>query len=179
MTRNRDYHDALARWEGEGGSLGAIREGVEHPTATIARAGTQTRQNKPTLTDMDRCRLSRLLTSSEAAGYGSQRSRFNLEMKLEEAEAIPARRAPSSLVTMNSTIAMVDVESGERRRCTLVYPEDRDLIPHSVGVLQPLGQHILGRCKGDVVDAIEGGRRRRLKIEAIEYQPEAAGAYQL
>jgi regulator of nucleoside diphosphate kinase len=132
-----------------------------------------------TLTDMDRWRLSRFLTCSERAGYGSPQSRRALEARLEEAKAIPAQRAPRSLVTMNSTIRLVDLESGDRTVCTLVYPEDRDSIPQSVGVLQPLGQRILGRRKGDVVNATENGRRTRFQIEAIEYQPEAAGAYQL
>jgi regulator of nucleoside diphosphate kinase len=132
-----------------------------------------------TLTDMDRWRLSRFLTCSERAGYGSPQSRLALEASLEEAKAIPAQRAPRSLVTMNSTIRLVDLESGDRKVRTLVYPEDCDLIPQSIGVLQPLGRRILGRRKGDVVQAIDGNKRRRFRIESIEYQPEAAGAYQL
>jgi regulator of nucleoside diphosphate kinase len=179
MTRKCDYHDALSRWEGEGGSLGAMPGARERSRVIVTGASVQMKQNKSMLTDMDRYRLGKLLICSEAAAYGSQRARFELDIKLEEAEAIPARRAPRSLVTMNSTIALVDLESGNRRRCTLVYPEDRDLIPNSVGILQPLGQRILGRRKGEIINVVEGGRSRRFRIEAIEYQPEAAGAYQL
>jgi regulator of nucleoside diphosphate kinase len=134
---------------------------------------------KKTLTDMDRCRLSNLLACVELAGYGNPQSRFDLETVLEEAEAIPAQRAPRSLVTMNSTVVLVDVESNMHRECTLVYPDDSDLIPHSVSILQQLGQRILGRREGDVVHAVESGKPRRFRIESVEYQPEAVGAYQL
>lgn len=132
-----------------------------------------------TITDIDRSRLSRLLIRPDMAGYGSPRSRFNLERQLEDAVAVPAQHAPRSLVTMNSRIELVDVESGDRRLCKLVYPDDRDLFPNSVGVLQQLGQRILGRREGDVVHAVEEGQTKRFRIGSIEYQPEAVGAYQL
>jgi regulator of nucleoside diphosphate kinase len=136
-------------------------------------------QHDITLTDVDRCRLGVLLTCTETASYGGARSRFDLERKLEEAEAIPAAQTPRTLVTMNSTVVLVDVSSGERRTCTLVYPEDRDLIPHSVGVLQQSGQCILGRRLGDIVQLAEGANSRQFRIESILYQPEAEGASHL
>jgi regulator of nucleoside diphosphate kinase len=136
-------------------------------------------QHNMTLTDVDRCRLGTLLTCAEAAAYGGARSRFNLETKVEEAEAIPVECTPRTLVTMNSTVVLVDVSSGERRTCTLVYPEDRGLIPHSVGVFQQLGQCVLGRSVGDIVQMTEGASSRQFRIESILYQPEAAGARNL
>jgi regulator of nucleoside diphosphate kinase len=102
-----------------------------------------------------------------------------LERRIEEAQTIPVACTPGTLVTMNSTVVLVDVKSGERSTCTLVYPEDRDLIPHSVGVLQQSGQCILGRSVGDIVQMTEGAKTRRFRIESIEYQPEAAGAAHL
>jgi transcription elongation GreA/GreB family factor len=133
-------------------------------------------QRSMKLTDVDRCRLGTLLTCEEAASYGSARERANLETKLEEAEVVSAAATPRTLVTMNSTLVLVDASSGERKTCTLVYPEDRDLMPHSVGILQPLGQRLLGRCVGDIVRTNEGFRAKLFRIETIVYQPEAAGA---
>lgn len=131
------------------------------------------------LTDVDRCRLGTLLTCAESAAYGSERSRFDLETKVEEAETIPVDRTPRTLVTMNSTVVLVDVSSGECRTCTLVYPEDRDLSPHSVGILQQSGQCILGRSVGDIVQMAEGASLRRFRIDSVAYQPEAVGASHL
>ena len=103
----------------------------------------------------------------EAAGYGSPKSRCDLERRIEEAQNISVACTPGTLVTMNSTVVLVEVSSGERRTCTLVYPEDRDLIPHSVGVLQQSGQCILGRSVGDIVQMTEGAKTRRFRIESI------------
>jgi transcription elongation GreA/GreB family factor len=132
-----------------------------------------------TLTDVDRSRLGTLLNCAETAAYVASRSRFDLETKIEEAEAIALAYAPRTLVTMNSTVVLVDVGSGERRTLRLVYPEGRELIPHSVGVFQRSGQCILGRRVGDIVQLTEGAGWRRFRIESIPYQPEAAGARHL
>jgi regulator of nucleoside diphosphate kinase len=128
------------------------------------------------LTDVDRSRLGTLLICEAAAGYGSARSRADLETRVEEAEVISVAATPRTLMTMNSTLVLADANSGERRTCTLVYPEDRDLIPHSVGILQQLGQRLLGRCVGDIVQMNEGPGAKQFRIETILYQPEAAGA---
>jgi len=127
------------------------------------------------LTDKDRCRLAHFLSSEATAAIGNARMRFNLELSLEEAETIAAELTPRSLVTMNSTVVLTDLTSGEHRICTLVYPDDRDLVPNSVGVLQRLGQCLLGRCVGDIVSIPEGKQIRKFRIEALPYQPESAG----
>lgn len=128
-----------------------------------------------TITDRDRSRLGFLLNCEDTAAFGNAMSRWELEAKVEEATAVPAGRVPAQLVTMNSTIVLVDLETGERARRTLVYPEDREFIPHSVGVLQPLGCSLLGRSVGEVIELREPGGVRRFLVESMLYQPEAAG----
>jgi len=145
-----------------------------HAIAT-QRAAPGMGQWNMTLTDRDRWRLGHFLASSETAGFGSGRSRFDLETSLEEAETISAEHTPRGLVTMNSSVGLVDVDSGEGQLCTLVYPDDRDLVRNSVGILQQLGLSLLGRQIGDIVEVKEGSRARRLRIDSLHYQPEAAG----
>jgi regulator of nucleoside diphosphate kinase len=128
-----------------------------------------------TITDRDRCRLGHLLTAESTAAFGNSHSRSELEARIEDAMAIPAERVPSDVITMNSTIVLVDLDSGERSRCTLVYPDDRDWIRNSVGVLQPLGRRLLGRSVGEVIEVQERGCVKRLLVESMLYQPEAAG----
>jgi regulator of nucleoside diphosphate kinase len=130
------------------------------------------------LTDVDRRRLGSLLSCEEAAAYGSLHSRAELEARLEEADAIPVADTPPTLVTMNSTVLLADVRTGERSTCTLVYPEDRDLVPRSVGVFQS-GQCLLGRSVGDIVEMPDQAKSTRFKIESVIYQPETAGASHL
>jgi regulator of nucleoside diphosphate kinase len=128
-----------------------------------------------TITDRDRCRLGNLLTCERTAAFGNPHSRWELEARIEDATSVPAEQVPAQVITMNSTIRLVDLESGERSSCTLVYPEDRDLIRNGVGVLQPLGRCLLGQSVGKAIEVQERGRLRRFRIESILYQPEAAG----
>jgi regulator of nucleoside diphosphate kinase len=128
-----------------------------------------------TITDRDRCRLGHLLTCERTAAFGNSRSRWELEVRLEDAASVPAERVPADVVTMNSAVVLVDQETGERTNCTLVYPEDKEFIRNSVGVLQPLGRCLLGRCVGDLIEVQERGRVRRLRVDSLLYQPEAVG----
>jgi regulator of nucleoside diphosphate kinase len=128
-----------------------------------------------TITDRDRCRLGYLLTCERTAAFGNPHSRWELEARIEDATSVPAEQVPAQVVTMNSTIVLVDLESGERLSCTLVYPEDREFIRNSVGVLQPLGRCLLGQSVGAVIEVQECGRMRRFRVESMVYQPEAAG----
>jgi regulator of nucleoside diphosphate kinase len=128
-----------------------------------------------TITDRDRCRLGYLLTCERTAAFGNSRSRWELEERIADAASVPAERLPADVVTMNSTVVLLDQETGERTSCTLVYPEDKEFIRNSVGVLQPLGRCLLGQSVGDVFEVQERGCGRRFRVESILYQPEAAG----
>jgi regulator of nucleoside diphosphate kinase len=128
------------------------------------------------LTDVDRWRLGRLLLSRETKALAGRHSRFELEAAVEEADVVRSELTPPSLVTMNSTVTLIDPATGESKNTTLVYPEDRDLIPQSVGVFQELGRRLLGRHVGDSVELTEGDEPVRFRIAAIVYQPEAAAA---
>jgi regulator of nucleoside diphosphate kinase len=127
------------------------------------------------ITERDRQRLGVLLTCETKACLGNAYSRNDLEMMIEDATAIQSEKVPAELVTMNSTVVLVDLNSRQRKQCTLVYPEDRDLITNSIGVLQPLGCCILGRSVGDIVEMREADRVRLFLIESIRYQAEAEG----
>lgn len=127
------------------------------------------------ITDADRCRLGSLLTSREGRIWGRARNVRILDARLEDAAPVKTRETPQGLVTMNSTVELLDLLSGERRLVTLAYPEDCEFLADGVSVLDPLGIELLGRQIGDTVCQ----DTRRLRITRIAYQPEAAGALHL
>jgi regulator of nucleoside diphosphate kinase len=132
-------------------------------------------KNSRTITVMDRCRLGSLLAAPATASLASRQSRFSLEFKIEEATAILPQLTPATLVTMNSTIVLRQMDSGARTQCTLVYPDDRDLMPHSVEIFDEIGQELIGRSVGDVFEFRDVTGLHRILIESLVYQPEAAG----
>jgi regulator of nucleoside diphosphate kinase len=127
------------------------------------------------ITDADRCRLGALLTSREGRAWGHARSLSTLNARLEDADVIHSDRVPRSLVTMNSTVELSDVRSGARRRVTLAYPPNCDLVADSVSVFEPLGTELLGCHIGDIVSF----GNRECRVNEIIYQPESALAWHL
>jgi regulator of nucleoside diphosphate kinase len=130
------------------------------------------------LTDNDRRRLGTVL--SDVHALAEPRSRLQaLEMDLEFAEVLSAEEIPADVVTMNSTVEIRDFESGDTETYTLVYPQDADVIANRISILAPVGQALLGKRVGDEVQVTTPSGQRTIRIEAIHFQPERAGAYHL
>jgi regulator of nucleoside diphosphate kinase len=127
------------------------------------------------VTDSDRCRLGVLLSSSECKAWGPASHIHALNARLEDAAAVGEENTPHCLVTMNSTIELTEIDSGLRRRVTLAYPEDCELLPGSISVFDRLGTQLLGSEIGDLVqDGV-----RSFRVSRILYQPETAGDHHL
>jgi regulator of nucleoside diphosphate kinase len=129
------------------------------------------RRKRCLITDPDRCRLGSLLASCESRSWGNARQVRTLDARLEDAEPVNREATPRNLVTMNSTVELLDVRSGDRRRATLVYPADSDLVSDSISVFEPLGTQLLGSQIGDTL----ANGDRQFRITQILYQPETAG----
>ena len=102
-----------------------------------------------------------------------------LERELERGEVVPPEGVPKSVVTMNTKVQFRDLGSGERETYMLVYPSEADIEEQKLSVLAPLGAALLGARVGGVVECDTPGGVRRLKVERILYQPEAAGDFHL
>jgi regulator of nucleoside diphosphate kinase len=101
-----------------------------------------------------------------------------LEKKLARAVVVPPAKISGSVVTMNSRVVCRD-ERGVTREIEVVYPWHEDARSGKTSVLHALGRALLGAAVGDAVDVTEGAARGPLVVEAICYQPEAAGEYHL
>jgi regulator of nucleoside diphosphate kinase len=130
------------------------------------------------ITDVDRRRLGTLISTREGRAWCTTQSIGKLEALLEDAEPILAAEAPDTLVKMNTTVELVDVDSGSHRLLTVVYPHDLDDAPDAVSVIEPLGLALIGCHVGDVLQC-PGEAGHGLRIEEIVYQPLRAGAHYL
>ena len=99
-----------------------------------------------------------------------------LRDELARAEIVAPEQMPADVVTMNSTVRVADVDDGNVHELTLVYPRDAGAGADRVSVLAPVGSAILGLRVGQTMQwPMPGGRVRTLRVDAIGYQPEAAG----
>lgn len=131
------------------------------------------------VTDNDARRLEELIGNPSALEDRSSDCLARLRDELARAEIVHQKDIPPDVVTMNSTVHLIDTKTGEKEAFTLVFPSDADIEQGRISVLAPVGTAILGYKAGDTfVWSVPGGERH-LRIEAVTYQPEASGDYHL
>ena len=80
---------------------------------------------------------------------------------------------------MNSRVSVIDLETSERFKFTLVFPEDADASANKISVLAPVGAAMLGYGVGDEIEWEVPAGTRRFQIAKVDYQPEARRHYHL
>lgn len=123
------------------------------------------------ITEMDKARLLSLVA------YEQGPTIVDLEHEVERAIVVEAERVARDVVTMN-TRALLHLDD-EPLEVALVYPEDEDTYAGKLSVCSDIGTAILGYKEGDAVDWRIADRTRRISIEKVLYQPEAAGDFHL
>lgn len=95
--------------------------------------------------------------------------------ELNRAVVVPPAELPADVITMNSRVRLVDLDSGKTHEYTLVYPNDANYAEGKVSIVAPVGAAMIGYRQGDEFEWELPGGRRRFRVEAVLYQPEAAG----
>jgi regulator of nucleoside diphosphate kinase len=62
---------------------------------------------------------------------------------------------------------------------TLVFPSKANIADNKLSIMAPLGMALLGYRKGDIVKWTVPSGVKKLRVDDIIYQPEAAGDYHL
>lgn len=123
------------------------------------------------ITEIDKARLTSLL----AIGPGP--TAVDLEYEIERATVVETQRVAPEVVTMN-TRALLHLDD-EPLEVALVYPEDADIDAGKLSICSDIGTAILGYKEGDAIDWRIRDRTRRISIDKVLYQPEAAGDFHL
>ena len=76
-------------------------------------------------------------------------------------------------------VRLKDLVSGEANTYSLVFPTEANFTEGKISILAPIGTAILGYKRGDTIEWPVPAGVRRLKVDEILYQPEAAGNYEL
>lgn len=131
-------------------------------------------ENRIFITDQDYHRLMTLVSQAEGPWAEA------LEEELGRANVISQKEIPNSIVTMNSKVKFLDESTGSESEVTLVYPRDAKLEEGRISILAPVGIALLGLSVGQSIDwKMPNGATKKLKVQAVVYQPEAAGQYEL
>ncbi len=74
-----------------------------------------------------------------------------LQGKLAAAQVIDTSRLSNEKVVFGATIVLLDQESEEEKRYTLVGTDEADLKEGKISILSPVGKSLIGHAVGDVV----------------------------
>lgn len=129
------------------------------------------------VTEFDQTRLRNLLEGVRRWNARDRTHVDHLEAELDRADVVLPVDVPFDVVTMNSEVAVRDMDSNEQMTFAVVFPSDADVNRQRISVLAPMGTAVLGYRVGDTIDWKVPGRTRRLKIEGVLFQPEAAGQF--
>lgn len=136
-------------------------------------------ERKIFITDTDRDRLEKLLLGTRQWSNRDKEHLQALEAELDKAHTVGSKDIPGDVVTMRTQVRVRDLKSGAEMDLSVVFPSEADSEQGKISVLAPVGTALLGYRVGDTVEWAVPGGLRRLKIERILYQPEAAGDYHL
>ena len=127
------------------------------------------------VTSDDRKRLQALLSRPTEAMDRDDVS--GLVAEVQRAVVVPASEIPPDVITMNTRARLIDLDQRTTLDYTVVYPEDADFAAGRISVVAPIGAAMLGYRVGDEIEWVVPSGPRRLRVEAILYQPESAGDF--
>jgi regulator of nucleoside diphosphate kinase len=129
------------------------------------------------VTEYDRQRLVHLVRLLRGRSGVNAWNLDALQLEIERAVVVPPQRVPPNVITMNSRVALLDLDSGDLMAVSLVFPDARGTDGSKVPVLAPLGLALLGCREGDVMEWRTQQGLRRLRVDRVLYQPESTGNF--
>lgn len=125
------------------------------------------------MTREDKQRLRRILPRL-GPEYADREDLALLAEEIERAVEVEPHDLPADVVTLGSTVRVTDLESGATADYTIVLPGEANYDQGKISVLAPLGTALLGYRVGDEIEWEVPRGVRRLRIDAVLFQPEAA-----
>ncbi len=97
------------------------------------------------ITEYDMTRLRKLIAEAKQLDRRGNEYLDSLEAELSRAVLVAPTAIPANVVTMNSKVRLVDLETQEEMIYTLVFPNEADLAQGKISVLAPIGTAMLNR----------------------------------
>ncbi len=129
------------------------------------------------ITENDAKRLRELLKIELVRNRKDRENLKVLEGELRKGTIVKPDNVGPDVVTMHSRVVIDCVDTDETIECTLVFPEEADVVAGRISVVAPIGAAILGYRVGDVIRCTTPGGVQKLRIREILFQPESVGVY--
>ena len=127
------------------------------------------------ITQYDLMRLRALIVETKRAERRKSAYLDSLAVELARAKVVAPAEIPADVVTMNSRVRLLDLDTHEEMCYTLVFPQEADIGEAKVSVLAPIGTAVLGYRVGDTFTWPVPDGVRRFQVLEVLYQPQASG----
>jgi transcription elongation factor GreA len=112
----------------------------------------------------------------ENAGYDAARERqgmleariSHIESRLPRCDVVDIHSMDGEKIAFGATVEIEDIDTEERKRFTLLGPDEADFKKGSISVYSPLAQALLGKEAGD--EAVVYAPRGRIDYEIISVE---------
>ncbi len=131
------------------------------------------------ITSYDLSRLEELLENARNSKTRDNAHLDELEKELLRAEVVEPKDIPSDVITMNSTVKLKDLDSGQEMTFTLVFPPGANVDQKKISIMAPIGTAMLGYREGDIIEWEVPSGCKKLQVISVLYQPEASGNYDM
>lgn len=119
------------------------------------------------LTAYDFERLKLLLDNMNRVPQNRRDDLSCLEDDLATCQIVALEEIPAHIVTLNSKVRYLDLESNQEQVVTLVFPSNADHSMDCISIAVPLGVALLGRTEGDIVSWEVFDGKMTIRIEEV------------
>ncbi len=93
-----------------------------------------------------------------------------IEHKLSNAQVVEISKGEADKIVFGVTVTLLDMESGQEKRYTLVGQEEADLSKGSISVQSPIGRALIGHRVGDIVEVHRPAGMVEYEVQSIIFE---------
>lgn len=135
--------------------------------------------SKIILNRLDYVRIKQCINDAKQIKSINNTEAEKLLIELNSATIVEPEAIPSNVVTMNSIVKLSFLNSKKQIQFQIVYPDQADFKANKISIFSPIATALIGYKVGDEIEWIVPAGFTQLKIDAIVYQPEASGDFNL
>ena len=128
-----------------------------------------------TLNSLDLTRIQTCLKEAMQVNAISKMEAATLIKEIQSASVVDPESIPSNVVTMNSIVQISFLNTKKTVEFQIVYPNQANVKENKISIFSPIATALIGYKAGDEIDWVVPAGITKIRIDAIVYQPEAAG----
>lgn len=91
-----------------------------------------------------------------------------LEEELERANIVSDEELPTDVVSMNSTVKFLDLDTDKESTVQLVFPQDTNIAENKISILTPVGSALIGLRVGQTINwPFPNGKVKQIKVISV------------